>query len=229
VPELRVLGVIPVRGGSKGIPRKNLHPLGGKPLIQYTIDAACASRRLTDFVVSTEDAEIASVATRAGARVVERPRELATDEAPTLPVIQHAVAAVEAGDARFDYVFTLQVTTPFRRGEDIVAAIALAESTGAVSVIGVVRVYDTHPARIKRIENGRLGDYFPEDEHSRRQDLPPAYLRNGAVYLTRRDVLDRGALKGKDQVPFEMPPERSVNIDEPIDFLLAEQMLRQLC
>jgi len=222
----RALGVIPARGGSKGIPRKNLRLLRGRPLIAYTIDAARKSQRLTHFVVSTEDREIAAVARELGASVVERPAELALDETPSLPVVQHAVEVVEGDLGRFDCVFTLQVTSPFRSANDIDEAIALLRTTGAESVIGVVRVFDNHPARIKRIRDGRLVPFdTPEPEGLRRQDLPPAYLRNGAVYVTRRDVLARGSLLGVDQCPFEMPPERSINIDDPLDFALAEAAL----
>jgi N-acylneuraminate cytidylyltransferase len=222
----RALGVIPARGGSKGIPRKNLKLLRGRPLIAYTIDAARKSRRLTHCVVSTEDAEIARVAAELGAEVVERPIELARDDTPSLPVVQHATEVVERSLGRFDAVFTLQITSPFRSAADIDDAIERLRTSGAESVIGVVRVFDNHPARIKRIHEGRLVPFdTPEPEGIRRQDLPPAYLRNGAVYVTRRDVLARGSLLGADQCPFEMPPERSINIDELLDFALAEAAL----
>jgi N-acylneuraminate cytidylyltransferase len=223
---LRTLGVIPARGGSKGIPRKNLAALGGRPLLAYTVDAARRSRLLSHLVVSTEDAEIARVARASGVEVIERPADLARDATPTLPVVQHAVAEVERRLGRFDAVFTLQVTSPFRRASDIDEAIERLRTSGAESVIGVVRVLDNHPARIKRICGGRLAPFdTPEPEGVRRQDLPPAYLRNGAVYVTRRDVLDSGSLLGSDQCPFEMPPERSINIDEPLDLALAEAAL----
>jgi len=222
----RTLGVIPARGGSKGVPRKNVRPLAGRPLLAYTIDAARKSRALTHVVVSTEDAGIARVARELGVEVIERPAELALDETPMLPVVQHAVACAEHRFGRFDAVFTLQVTSPFRLAGDIDEAIELLRRSGAQSVIGVVRVFDNHPARIKRICGDRLAPYdTPEPEGIRRQDLPPAYLRNGAAYVTRRDVLERGSLLGDDQCPFEMPPCRSINIDEPLDFALAEAAL----
>lgn len=222
------LGVIPARGGSKGVPGKNNRPLGGRPLIAYTIDAARHSRLLSHFLVSTDSPEIARVAVAHGAPVIERPSALATDEAPMVGVVRHALEEMERRlDCRFDWVATLQPTTPFRAASDIDAAVELLRETGADSVLGVVRLYDAHPVRVKRIVGGRLHPYaFDEDEASRRQDLPPAYIRNGAIYLTRRDVVDRGSLRGEEQVPFEMPAERSVNIDEPIDFLLAEAVLQ---
>jgi CMP-N-acetylneuraminic acid synthetase len=222
----RALGVIPARGGSKGIPRKNLRLLGGRPLLAHTIAAAKGSARLTHFVVSTEDAEISRVAVGLGASVVGRPGELARDDTPSLPVVRHAAEVVERELGHFDCVFTLQATSPFRSARDIDDAIALLRESGAESVIGVVRVFDNHPARIKRIRDGRLVPFdTPEPEGIRRQDLPPAYLRNGAVYVTRRDVLARGSLLGTDQCPFLMPPERSINIDEPLDLALAEAAL----
>jgi len=224
---MRVLGVIPARGGSKGVPRKNIRQLGSKPLLAYTVEAARNSR-IETTVVSTEDPEIAEVATRLGVDVVRRPAALATDESPTHPVVMHALSEVERGSERFDAVFTLQVTTPFRATDDIDEAIALLESSGADSVIGVVRVFDQHPVRMKRLVDGYLVPYCePEPEGMRRQDLPPAFLRNGAVYLTRRSVLCAGSVMGKRQLAFEMPRDRSLNIDEPLDFALAEVLLEQ--
>jgi D-3-phosphoglycerate dehydrogenase len=221
-----VLGVIPARGGSKGIPKKNIKPLLGRPLLAYTVDAARKSRRLTHVVVSTDDSETADIARELGVEVIDRPQDLARDTTPTLPVVQHALDVLEPQRGRFDYVFTLQVTSPFRSAADIDQAIELLQTSGAESVIGVVRVFDNHPARVKKIREGRLEAFETfEPEGIRRQDLPPAYLRNGAVYVVRRDVLDRGSLLGQDQCPFEMPPARSINIDEPLDFALAEAAL----
>jgi len=224
--EYTVLGVIPARGGSKGIPKKNVKPLLGRPLLAYTVDSAKKSKRLTHLVVSTDDAEIAEVARGLGVEVVDRPEELSRDATPTLPAIQHALDVVEPKCGRFDYVFVLQATSPFRTADDIDQAIDLLRTSKAESVIGVVRVFDNHPARIKKIRNGRLEAFdTPEPEGIRRQDLPPAYLRNGAVYVVRRDVIDRGSLVGEDQCPYEMPAARSINIDEPLDFALAESAL----
>ncbi len=223
-----MLGVIPARGGSKGIPRKNIRVLAGKPLLQYSVEAAKHSRLLDRLVVSTEDAEIAEMAESLGVEVVNRPSSLAGDDVPMWPVVQHALDAAE-DEEQFDAVFTLQVTTPLRTGADIDDAIRLLQTSGADSVIGVVRVLDSHPARAKRIEDGRLRDFcVPEPEGVRRQDLTPtAYLRNGAVYVTRRDTIISGSIRGTHQCPLLMPPERSVNIDEPLDLLLAEALLQK--
>ena len=221
---LNVLGVIPARGGSKGVPRKNIKPLGDKPLIYYTIKAAQESQ-ITDLVVSTEDDEIAQISELFGVRVLKRPPELSQDDTPTLPVIEHVLDVLKKEGKSYDAVYTLQVTTPFRSSADINQAIALLASSDADSIIGVVPVGDAHPARIKKITHGFLADFAPEIEGSRRQDLEPAYLRNGAVYLTRMQTIKGGSLRGAKQKPYVMPKERSVNIDDPLDFALAEAVL----
>ena len=228
-PRALVLAVVPARGGSRGVPRKNIRVLGGHPLLAYTIAAGRASTRVTDLVVSTEDPEIADVARSYGADVIERPNELATDEAPTAPVIQHAIERVEQATGRtYDYILTLQPTTPFRRGWDIDAAVDLLEATPNpdASVTSVARIFDAHPVRVKRLDGDRLRPYIAGDDlPTRRQDLPPAYLRNGAIYLAHRHTVIGGSVWGSPEIPYEMPPERSVNIDEPLDFLLAEAVV----
>jgi len=224
-----VLAVVPARGGSRGVPRKNIRLLGGHPLLAYTIAAGRASAYLTDLLVSTEDPEIADVARDYGADVIERPVELATDEAPTAPVIQHAMALAEERTGRtYDYVLTLQPTTPFRLGTDVDKAIELLGevSDPDASVTSVVRIYDAHPIRIQRVEDGRMQPYIEGAvQPTRRQELPPAYLRNGAIYLAHRHTVVGGSVWAARELPYEMPPERSVNIDEPLDFLLAEAVI----
>ena len=229
---MRVLGVIPARGGSTEIPRKNLAPLGGKPLIQYTIEASLAAPRLSRVVVSTEDEEIAQVALSLGAEVpFVRPVELASDHARSVEVLKHAVDEVESKDrVVFDWVLLLQPTTPFRSPEDIESSLDLAAGGQCDSVISVVPVYDSHPVRIKRIVDGRLEPFCVEEvEGMRRQDLtPPAFKRNGAIYLTRRDVvMTEHSIWGSWIRPYEMPPERSINIDSPLDLAVAEAVLTQ--
>jgi len=223
---MKILGIIPARGGSKGVPRKNIKLLAGKPLIQYTIEAAQASS-LSRVVLSSEDPEILAVARRLGCEALQRPEQHAADTSPMIPVIQHALATCEQdGGETYEAVFILQPTTPFRTADDIDASVDLLLESSAESVIGVVRVYDQHPARIKKIDQNRLQPFcVPEVEGTRRQDLEPAYLRNGAIYLVRRAAIKAGSVMGRDQCPMEMPAERSVNIDEPMDFLLAEAVL----
>ena len=228
-PRALVPAVVPARGGSRGVPRKNIRVLGGHPLLAYTIAAASASTRVTDLLVSTEDPEIADVARSYGTDVIERPDELATDEAPTAPVIQHAIERVEKATGRtYDYTLTLQPTTPFRRGWDIDAAVDLLEATPNpdASVTSVARIFDAHPVRVKRLDGDRLRPYIAGDDRlTGRQDLPPSYLRNGAIYLAHRHTVIRDSVWGSPEIPYEMPPERSVNINEPLDFLLAEAVV----
>lgn len=227
---MRSLGVIPARGGSKGVPGKNIRGLGGRPLIAHTIEAAATSR-LCRTIVSTDDPEIAAVARSHGADVpFRRPVELATDDARAVPVMQHAVAAAEAmGDDAYDVVVMLQPTTPYRRAADIDEALELLDSTGADSVISVTDVGGHHPARMKFLEAGRLIDppFAESYENQPRQELRPMYIRNGAIYATRRHVLDAGGFKGDDCVALVMPEWRSVNIDTESDFLLAEFLLAE--
>jgi CMP-N-acetylneuraminic acid synthetase len=228
---MRVLGIVPARGGSKGIPRKNIALLGGKPLIAYTANAALGARRLSRIVLSTEDEEIAEVGRRYGLEVpFLRPRELAQDDTPALPVLQHVVRRLEAMGDRFDAIFTLQPTNPLRRSEDIDGAIDLLERTGADSVISFVPVGDKHPARMKYLDDrGRVIDppFGEAVEGQRRQDLPKLYLREGSVYLTKRDVLMlQQSIRGRDCRAWLVDPDRACNIDGPVDWLLAEALLK---
>jgi CMP-N,N'-diacetyllegionaminic acid synthase len=230
---LKTLAVIPARGGSKGVPRKNIRPVCGKPLIAYTIESALAAHHLLHRVlVSTEDEEIAAMARQYGAEVpFLRPTELAADQTPTLPVLQHAVRFVEAQDhVTLDWVLLLQPTAPFRTVEDIEAVLALAQQGGCDSVISVVQVFSVHPILMKRIEVGRLLPYCIEvKEGNRRQDYqPPAYMRNGAIYLTRREVLmERHSIWGEVIRPYVMPEERSVGVDSELDLKLVDVLLRE--
>src|ERR1035441_672888 len=230
---LRVLGVIPARGGSKGIPRENIRLLAGKPLLQYTAEAALAAKRLTRIVLSTEDEEIAEVGRKCGLEVpFTRPLELARDDTPTLPVLQHAVRMLEQTNDHFDAVFILQPTNPLRRPADIDGAIDLLGFTGADSVISFVDVGDRHPARMKFIgPDGRVLDppFAETFEGQRRQDLPKVFLREGSVYVTKREVLmDRNSIKGSDCRAWIIPPELACNIDTELDWCFAEQRLKQL-
>jgi CMP-N,N'-diacetyllegionaminic acid synthase len=222
---------VPARGGSKGIPRKNIALLGGKPLLAYTAIAAQRATLLTRVVLSTEDEEIADVGRRWGLEVpFMRPPELARDDTPGIAVLEHVVQQLESRGDRYDAVFTLQPTNPLRLPDDIDGAIRLFERTGADSVISFVDAGEKHPARMKYIDpDGRVIDppFGEHTEGQRRQDLPKLYLREGAVYLTRRDVLmNDHSLKGRDCRAWLMPTERSCNIDEPFDLILAELLMR---
>jgi CMP-N-acetylneuraminic acid synthetase len=221
---MKVLGIIPARGGSKGVPGKNIRPLGGTPLIVYTIRAAAASR-LARCIVSTDSAEIAEVAKAHGAEVpFLRPADLATDAANAIPVLQHAYRHLrdECGES-FEAAMMLQPTTPFRRVEDINRAIEILEKTGADSVISVIES-DRHPARMKYLEGDRLIDppFCEAYENQPRQELRPMYLRSGAIYLSRIETLERNSIKGNDSRALIVPNTTAVNIDSLDDFEYAE-------
>lgn len=229
----RVLAVIPARGGSKGVPRKNVREVGGRPLVAWTVETANRAIEagvIARCIVSTDDEEIREVAEAAGGEVpFMRPAELAGDRVPMVPVVQDALARTEATDGCYDWVLLLQPTSPFRTVQDIENAVSLAARGGFDSVISVVRVFAVHPMLMKRIEDGELLPWaVPEPEGTRRQDYdPPAFMRNGAIYLTRRDVLEAGSIRGDRTRPYEMPEERSVGIDSELEVKLVDLMLRE--
>lgn len=228
---MRVLAVIPARGGSKGIPRKNLADLCGKPLIAYSIQAGLGARSITRLIVSTDDAEIAEVAKSFGADVpFMRPADLASDTAHSLPVVQHAVTAVESEEGnRYDVIVLLQPTTPLRTANDIDDGVGLLASSGADSVVSVVDVGANHPFRMKRIEaDGRLVNFVDQgfEDMRPRQELPRVYIRSGDLYISRRRVvMEENTLVGSNCRAIIVPDDRAVNIDTPLDLLRAEEKL----
>lgn len=224
-----ILGVIPARGGSKGIPRKNLHLLCNVPLIKYTFDAAKASTMLSDVIVSTDSREILNYAEHNGIKApFLRPIELSADDALAVPTIQHAVLSYESiYKVNVDIVVMLQPTAPLRRDFDIDHAINLLLNSSADGLISVTDVNNCHPYKMKVINDGKLQDYLETGlENPPRQSLPPIYIVNGALYICRRDVLiKKNSFKGNFCLPFVMPSERSANIDSLADFALAEFFL----
>lgn len=228
----RILGVIPARGGSRTIPKKNIKPLLGRPLIAYTIVPALRSKLLTRVIVSSDNKEIIEISKRYGAEVpFIRPKELATDLALAMDVIKHAVLETERLEGKkYDYVVMLQPTTPLRTTEDIDNALKKLIKTGADSVISVVNVGPMHPVRMKRIVNDRLVDYAEEEmENMPKELLPPVYIRSGAIYAVKRDILvNKRSFKGDDCRPYVMPEGRSINIDNEMDFLLAEAVMKKM-
>ncbi len=225
----RILGITLARGGSKGVPNKNIIPINGLPLIVYTIREALISN-LTRYIVSTDSPEIRNIALRAYAEApFLRPASLATDEASSVDALRHAVAYCESEEGEeYDYVVELMCTNPFKKRADIDACIKKLIETGADSVIGVVKVGDAHPARMKKIVDDRLIDFSVPELSSRRQELEPdAYLRNGSIYALRRDALMNDRIRwSQTSRPYIMPEERSVNIDTPLDLIVAEVLLR---
>lgn len=225
---MRILAIIPARGGSKGIPRKNIRLVADRPLIAYSVEAAKGSRVLTHFVVSTDDVEIAGVAGELGAPVVMRQAHLAADDTPMLPVVEHALATLEPRTGRYEYVAILQPTAPQRTAGDIDAALTLLVESGADSVVSVYQVHDHHPARMYRLVEGRLVPYESETSDRLRQGLSEVYHRNGAIYACRRALIEeKRTLIGSDTRPYIMPRGRSINIDDELDLAVADLLLRQ--
>jgi len=216
---MHYLGVIPARGGSKGIPRKNLAPVGGVSLVGRAIRSGRDAARLSHLLVSTDDQEIADEAARHDLPApFLRPAALAADDTPTHPVLRHAVDWYEGETGTtVEAVVTLQPTAPFRTGADIDAAIAEFEkhSPGADA---------RHNRRAMYVaDGGRLKPLFPNaDPVAPRQRIEKVYLRNGAVYVTSRDLLMRGnAVVTAAPLYYEMPALRSVNVDDPADLEYA--------
>lgn len=222
---MRILGIIPARGGSKGIPRKNLAPLCGKPLIQWTIEAAHRAPSLSHLCVTTDDLAIADVCFDNNVEAIIRPAALARDYSPMIGVAQHALSVSEGRHRqRFDAVCLLQPTCPLRTCEDIEAAV---ETLGLEhqSCVSVVDVGEKHPRRMYWDSNGRLVSWSDGDEFARRQDLPVAYLRDGSIYLTRVESIRAGKMLSQHPVFVVTPPERYCNIDTPTDLIIAEALL----
>lgn len=235
---MKVLGIITARGGSKGVPGKNLKLLAGRPLLAYTVDSARACPALDRVILSTEDETIAEAGRALGVEVpFIRPAELSRDDTPHLPVIQHAVAWMrEQQEYRPDAVMVLQPTSPLRTSADITNAIALLESSGADSVVSVSEVpTHSHPSRTLRVDATGQAVLFATGEPvrkriNRRQDLPEAWVMNGAIYACRTAVLDGSdsSLYGDRVVAYRMPHERSISIDDLDDWAAAERALQHL-
>jgi len=224
---IRVVGVIPARGGSKSIPRKNLKEVAGKPLIAHTIIAAMKTKLVSRVIVSTDDEEIARVSRDFGVDVpILRPRELAKDDSPTILSVQHMVRHLEEHGESYDVVVTLQPTSPLRSSEDIDGAIKMLGETKADSVISVTEVKQ-NPWLMFKVEDGRLKPFFGEEKRIRRQDLPRVYALNGAIYATRRKPLMEGnSLYGSDPRAYIMPEERSIDIDSLLDLKIVDFLIR---
>lgn len=234
---MKILGVITARGGSKGIPRKNIKELGGKPLIAWTIEAAKESGVFSRIILSTDDEEIAEVGKRYGAEVpFMRPPELAQDTTSTLPVLIHAVNWLKENENFYpDYVVILQPTAPFRQGRHLREALEFLTVSGADSVVSVCEVPgDFNPHwQFEFDPDGRLKIFTGEElKHivRRRQDLPKTYFRNGAIYAFRTDLLflPEPNFYGEDSRAYIMENKYNVNINSPEDFMLAELRIKGL-
>lgn len=215
------LAVVPARGGSKAVPRKNIRPLGGRPLLLHTLEQVAAVSEIDCCVVSTDDEEIAGIARRAGVRVVERPPELSGDTAPTEWALLHALDVLEAEGHRFDYVLVLEPTSPFRRPETIRKCMRRISDDDGESLVTLLETR----ASLGRIVAGRFRPLVPGAPR-RRQDREPLYEESSTVYVARVDFLRRtGSLVCDDWLAVVVDPEEAVDINTPLDFEIAEAVL----
>lgn len=227
----KVLAITLARGGSKSIKNKNIADINGKPLIWYTIKEVKKSKYIDDYVVSTDNKRIKKVCENFGIEIpFLRPKKLAGDKSPAQYALKHALEYFENKNNRtYDFVVEIMATNPLKTVEDIDKCIELLYKKKSDSVISVNQLYDHHPARIKKIENKYLKNFcIEENEYMMRQDFKPkAYIRNGSIYAFKRNILKNNLSKwGKKILPYIMPDERSINIDEKIDLIYCKLRLK---
>ena len=220
--KLYTLGVIPARGGSKRLLRKNIKVLAGKPLISYTIEAARNAESLTDYLVSSEDREIISIAEQYGAPVpFVRPASLATDKVRNIDVVYHALQHMESeGGIKYDIIVLLQPTCPIRDPQHIDIAVEKLSNTEIDTVVSVKGPFKKRDPILKAIRNGVLEDYYPVENANK---VEPFYLYNAALYAVKRDYFVKyKKLISPKQLPLVMDQFHSIDIDTEADFLVAE-------
>ena len=230
---MKILGLIPARGGSKGIPNKNRKVLYGKPLLQYTIEAALGSKLLNRIVFSSEDKILIDLAKSMGADVpFVRPSNLSKDNSGTLEVVQHALKKLSEQGETYDAICLLQVTNPFRTSKFIDEAINKFKTSNADTLLSVLKVpHEYNPHWVFKVsETGHIKLATGEKQIiTRRQDLPEAYHRDGAIYLVKTDtVLNDNTLYGKSISHIESNSERHINIDTAKDWEKAVEMAKKL-
>jgi CMP-N-acetylneuraminic acid synthetase len=226
----KILAIIPARGGSKGVKRKNIRSVANEPLIYWSIKASKESKLLTQTYLNTDDEEIAQVGRDKGAQVLMRPSELAQDKTPMIPVLQYVCSEAEKIHGCFDTIVLLQPTAPMRTGEDIDRAIELFHDSLHESLVSVYQVDDCHPSRMYRLgKEETLEKIYEEPQGSLRQDLEPIFHRNGAVYICTRELLmEKNQLTCDKPLAFIMSKSRSVNIDDEFDLRIADFVMSNL-
>lgn len=226
----KILAIIPARGGSKGVPRKNTKNLNGKPLIAYTIEAAKASKYIDKIIVSTEDEEIKKVSTNFGAEVpFLRPKELATDISPSIDAILYTInRLMEEYNYIPDYICLLQCTSPLRNGRHIDEAFEKLKKTNMDAIVSVCES-EVNPYWSNVFKGDKL-DYFLEEgkKITRRQDLPSVYSLNGAIYIVKTHVLlNERTFEPQNLTGYVMSDMESVDIDTALDFKIAELIMKE--
>lgn len=225
-----VLAIIPARGGSKGVARKNIKNLCDKPLIAWTIEEALKSKYIDRLVVSTEDKEIAEISRKYGAEIpFTRPKELAQDETPGIEPILHCVKWIIENENFYpDYTCTLQCTSPFRKAKDIDEALEIIIKKDSDSIIGVCES-EVSPYWMKKVKNGKLKDFIEDGPiYARRQDMPRIYRLNGAIYIGKTDILIKNKSWHTDNtIPYIMNRIDSIDVDDLVDFKFAEFLMKE--
>lgn len=225
----KILGIIPARGGSKGIPGKNIRLLNGKPLLYYSIHAAQMSGLVDRLILTTDSMEIAQVGKELGAEVpFIRPAKLARDDTPMLPVLEHVVNFVESGNWQADIILLFQPTAPLRQPEQIQAAVKMLTESKCDSIVSVVQIPQHYsPDFAYKVEDGMLKPFLDGGgKVTRRQDTRPAYSRDGTIYAFWRDVLiNKHNIYGDDCRPLVIPNHLSCNLDTMEDWAQAETMI----
>jgi len=223
---VRVLGLVPARGGSRRVKNKNLAVLEGKTLVRRALQTAVAAGCFSTVALSSEDATILEEAEGLPVERVERPPELATDTALTYDVVVHALSALDC--SAFDAVAVIQCTSPFTAPEDLAGTVDLLERTGADSAVSVTQLASgVHPWKMKRLEGDRLLPFLQDDEMKPSHELPPLWIRNGSIYVSRRSVIDGGRLVSDDVRGYAMAPERSLDIDTERDLDFARFLIER--
>ena len=229
--QIKILCVLQVRGGSKGVPKKNIREVNGKPLMNWTIESAKKSGVFESIWISSDSDEILEVGRKAEVNTIRRPEELSGDEVLSVDSLYWAVEQIEElKQNKYDYVVELPVVCPLRNETHIKEAVEKLITTGADSVISVTQMTDKHPVRMKRITDDDLIEDFcseyPEGDAGRRQDLEPCYIRNGGIYSMKRNTLmNEKTRHGKISRPYVMEDKYSVNIDNEMDLKLVGVML----
>lgn len=221
----KILALIPARGGSKGIPNKNITDLAGKPLIAYSIDACKGSRFVDDIVVSTDSEKIATIARTFGAEVpFMRPEELAMDTSKTLDAVLHAVSELKKQGREYDSIVLIQPTQPLRTSEDIDGAIDTYYINSEQDVVSVCEVSE-HPLLMRTLKEGVLVPLLDKSSTCRRQDMDKYYKVNGCVYVNSVNNLNENTSFNDNLIPYVMDRSHSVDIDEPADLKYAEVVI----
>jgi len=222
---VRVLGLVPARGGSTRVPGKNLAVLGGRTLVRRALDTALAAGCFDRVALSSDDDRILAEAEGLDVVALRRPAELATETARARDFALHALQELDNPSEPIEAMAILQCTSPFTAAEDVSGAVALLDRTGADSVVTVCAADAAHhPLKMKRLDGDRLLPYLEDDRLTPSHELEQLWVRNGSVYVFRRDVVERG-LEASDVRGYEMPPERSFDIDTPQDIAFAEFLI----